>query len=72
MHLQGEDQVTGKIVPLFHPRKDNWHVHFEFHEDNGEIVGLTEIGRVTILYLRINSRAQVIARKEWLRLGLYP
>ncbi|NUM45546.1 MAG: HNH endonuclease [Anaerolineales bacterium] len=72
LHLQGVDPVTGKTVPLFHPRKDNWYTHFQFHEETGEIVGLTEIGRVTIIYLRANSRAQVIARKEWLRLGLYP
>lgn len=46
--------------------------HFSIREETGEIEGLTEIGRATIARLRINSRAQIEARKQWLKLGLLP
>jgi hypothetical protein len=44
-----EDPLTGQIVPLFSPRRDEWHSHF--HWDGVYLVGLTVTGRATIAAL---------------------
>lgn len=64
------DEQTQSTVQLFHPRRDEWSEHFSVNTKTGEIKGLTTIGRATVSRLRINSAAQVAARKQWLRLGL--
>src|SRR4051812_36786276 len=38
-NLTGIDESSGLIVPLFHPRRDVWSVHFEFV--GPRIIGLT-------------------------------
>ncbi len=68
--VRGVDELTGQEANLFNPRRDVWGEHFSLVEETGEIEGLTPGGRATVSRLRINSRAQVAARKEWLRLGL--
>lgn len=64
------DETEQREVPFFNPRRDIWDEHFEIVIETGEIEDLTEIGRVTIVRLRINSPAQIEARKQWLKLGL--
>jgi hypothetical protein len=68
--VRAEDELTRQEVGLFNPRLDAWHEHFLIIEEAGEIKGLTASGRATVSRLRINSVAQVEARKQWLRLGL--
>ena len=29
INLQVEDPDTGKVISLFHPRRDDWYVHFQ-------------------------------------------
>jgi hypothetical protein len=48
------DPVSGELVPLYHPRQDEWNVHFTFSEDFGEVIGLTSIGRATVSRLEMN------------------
>jgi hypothetical protein len=64
------DELTQQEVNLFNPRRDAWHEHFSIAEEIGEIKGLTASGRATVVRLRINSKTQVEARKQWLRLRL--
>lgn len=64
------DELTQREIRLFDPRRDIWREHFSIMEETGEIEGLTETGRATVARLRINSKAQVEARKQWLKLGL--
>lgn len=64
------DELTQREADLFNPRRDLWDEHFSIVEETGEIKGLSASGRATVLRLRINSPAQVKARKQWLRLGL--
>jgi hypothetical protein len=40
------DPITGKLVRLFHPRKDRWAEHFVW--EGPILVGLTAIARATI------------------------
>jgi 5-methylcytosine-specific restriction endonuclease McrA len=44
-HLTGEDEATGKTVPLFHPRTDRWKAHFQIDTETGSIRGRTPTGR---------------------------
>ena len=29
-NLAGRDELTGALIPLFHPRRDEWETHFEW------------------------------------------
>jgi len=40
--------------------------------NTGSDVGAGPIGRVTVACLEMNSMAQVAARQQWMRLGLFP
>ena len=55
------DPETGQLTPLFHPRLDSWDDHYEFR--NGEILGLTATGRVTVRLLRMNRPTRVKERQ---------
>ena len=57
---------------FYHPRQDLWEEHFSVESALSEILALTAIGRVTIVGLKMNSRAQLTAREFWIQLGLFP
>lgn len=69
-YVSAVDELTRQEADLFNPRRDMWDEHFSILEETGEIKGLSAIGRATVSRLRINSPAQVEARKQWLQLGL--
>lgn len=50
---------TGKLVPLFHPRRDVWSAHFTWK--GTLIVGQSAIGRATV---------QLLAMNDWRRIEL--
>jgi hypothetical protein len=70
-HLYGRDPESQSEVRLFHPREDLWELHFSAEAENGEIHGLTSIGRATVMRLHMNHDAQRVARQQWMRLGLF-
>lgn len=70
--VQGIDPESQEEVRLFHPRADRWEQQFQVDLESGEIVGRTPVGRTTVVCLEMNSPAQLIARSQWLRLGLFP
>jgi hypothetical protein len=56
-NVAGVDPLEGRIVRLFHPRKDVWAEHFAW---NGPVlIGISGFGRATIEVLEMN-RADVI------------
>jgi hypothetical protein len=68
---QGLDPLTGEAVPLFHPRIDDWDLHFEFSVKNlGEIAGLSPIGRATVACLEMNNPDFVILRQLLIEIGI--
>ena len=71
-YVSGSDSDSGAVVRLFHPREDQWKDHFQVTPDSGKIVGRTPIGRATVARLEMNSVAQIVARQQWMRLGLFP
>jgi len=61
--LASIDLESGLIVRLFSPRTDIWSEHFRLQ--NGVIVPLTAIGRVTEYLLRLNLPESVELRKSY-------
>ena len=45
-HVEALNPDTGKQVPLFHPRSDNWEMHFRW--EGYYLVGQTPVGRATV------------------------
>jgi HNH endonuclease len=66
------DLETNKLMPFFQPRQDRWEEHFRVNEQTCLLEGLTAKGKVTIFALKLTSQSQVSARRQWLRLGIYP
>jgi HNH endonuclease len=66
--LASIDPETGKIIPLYHPRKDLWHEHFGLN--GAEFEPLTPIGRVTVQLLQLNRRDRVEERQLLLQVGM--
>lgn len=62
--------VTGELIPLFNPRRDEWSQHFRLH--GVEIVGLTDIGRTTTTFLQLNASERRLERLELIRAGVFP
>jgi hypothetical protein len=57
------DIETGRIERLFNPRTDGWAEHFCV--EDGQIVPLTPIGRVTEYLLQFNQ-PQSVQERRWL------
>lgn len=66
------DPVSREMVPLFHPRLDDWHEHFAWDVDRLTLVGLTPIGRATIEALRLNRTGVINLRRLLLLGGKHP
>lgn len=71
-HINAHDPVSEEVARLFHPRQDRWEDHFQVLTESGELVGRTSIGRVTVNRLGMNNDVQIAARRQWMRLGLFP
>ncbi|QLE59731.1 HNH endonuclease [Nostoc sp. TCL26-01] len=67
--LASIDPETGKIVPLYHPRQDLWHEHFQLKD--AEILPLTAQGRVTVSLLQLNRPDRVEERLLFLQAGIF-
>lgn len=65
-----EDSDSGRPVPLFNPRTDDWNSHFRW--EGYFIVPLTAIGRVTVHALDLNSARRMQIRQAEELLGLFP
>ena len=63
-NIASYDLETGALTPLFHPRQQQWDAHFTYQE--GVLIGLTAIGRVTIRVLQINLSELVQMRLIWM------
>ncbi len=55
------DPETGEVVPLYNPRRDKWHEHFQL--SGAEFMPLTPKGRVTVRLLQLNRPDRVEERK---------
>lgn len=62
-NIAGLDPLSGRLVRLFHPRRDNWSDHFAW--EGPLALGRSGIGRATIDVLWINHPVMVELRR-WL------
>jgi hypothetical protein len=68
--IASQDEVTGKLVPLFNPRRHKWVRHFRWQ--GAYLLGRTAIGRVTVALLNINAPLRVELREALMDEGLFP
>ena len=61
-NLTGIDPQTSELTELFHPRRQKWQDHFEWH--GIYLTGKTATGRTTIRVLNMNSEDQVALRSS--------
>ncbi|MFN8485953.1 MAG: HNH endonuclease signature motif containing protein [Caldilineaceae bacterium] len=71
-YITALDPEANTAVRLFHPREEHWEEHFEVNLESGLIVGKTASGRATIICLGMNSQLQLMARRQWMSLGIFP
>lgn len=63
---------TSEEVPLFNPRKDNWSEHFIWSADGLQIVGVTQVGRITVEALALNRERVIGIRAADRQIGRHP
>jgi hypothetical protein len=68
---ESHDPETKTTIRYFHPRKDDWDIHFEWKHEAGELVGKTPIGRATIHGLGMNSPDMLELRQLLFELGIF-
>ena len=64
------DPATGRLVPIFHPRRQRWRNHFRWQGTT--VVGLTATGRATIAALQLNRTLILAIRTEEALRGRHP
>jgi len=64
------DPLTGLITRLFNPRTQVWQQHFAL--EKARIVGLTDVGRATVVLLRLNDPLRLLEREILMSVGRYP
>ncbi|HMN29425.1 MAG TPA: hypothetical protein PKE45_14845 [Caldilineaceae bacterium] len=65
--------MSGGIVSLFHPRTQNWFVHFQWSDDGLRILGQTPTGRATVALLHLDDDPDVLTvRSYWVLAGWHP
>jgi hypothetical protein len=67
-----EEPLTDEGVRIFHPRQHAWIDHFAWDAAGIRLLGLTAIGRATIIALDINNEVIVDARRRWVGVGWHP
>jgi hypothetical protein len=70
--VRARDPLIGEVVALFHPRQQMWADHFQWNEPGELIVGLTAVGRATVIALNMNNPVIVDARRRWIGVGWHP
>jgi len=67
--LVAADPATKEQVELFHPCRAVWGNHFTWNSERTEIIGVSAIGRATIVALRMNRPQMIRLRQMWADLG---
>ena len=67
---EAADPHTGKVVPLFNPRKHQWADHYRWQ--NYQIVPLTPTSRATVAALDLNHPRRVQIRRAEELFALFP
>lgn len=68
-NLSGVDPETVQVVRLFDPRKDIWAEHFRIADVR--ILGISPVGRATVIVLAMNHPEELAVREEMSRDGFW-
>jgi hypothetical protein len=68
--ITGPDPLTGELVPIYHPRQNDWLEHFRW--DGVRVFGITQIGRATVATLKMNRPIMFSIREEEQLFGRHP
>lgn len=66
------DPQTGRVVPLFNPRRQRWSQHFAWSEDALFVIGRTATGRATVEALHLNRAELLNLRRVLQAAGEHP
>lgn len=66
------DPLTGEVVPLYHPRQQKWSDHFAWDGSGAIVIGVTAVGRATVVRLQMNHEVIIPARRKWVSAGWHP
>ncbi len=66
------DLISEKIVPLYHPRRQQGQQHFLWSEDFSLIIGIAATGRATVEALQMNREGLVNFRRLLHEMGEHP
>lgn len=72
LQTAGIDPVTRGDQPLYNPRRQRWHDHFQWDAGGALIRGLTPVGRATVMALDLNHEHVVAVRRRWIEVGWHP
>ena len=64
----GQPMVVDHIIP----QSQGWDEHFAWDASGIHLIGLTPVGRITILVLHINNEVILNARRRWVSAGWHP
>jgi len=70
--LTALDPDSGGQVPLFNPRQDEWGAHFAWSAEGLQVIGLTAVGRATIVALELNRERIIRIRAADQIAGRHP
>lgn len=68
-NVAGYEPDSDRLFPLFNPRLDPWSEHFAW--SGPVLVGLTPVGRTTVVVLRLNEPDRIEHRRLLLEAGLF-
>lgn len=66
------DPLTRQLMPLFNPRTDIWSDHFQWSDDDLQIIGITPTGRATVQLLKVNREGNINLRRLLKMAELHP
>ena len=60
------------MIALFNPRTQRWQEHFVWQQNGLYVVGISPVGRATVVALQMNNPWIVRARKVWIAVHIHP
>jgi hypothetical protein len=69
-NIAGFNIRDNDVIRLYHPRRDRWSDHFRWR--GPRLLGLTDVGRVTIHVLGMNHPDIITLRRELIAEGVFP
>jgi hypothetical protein len=66
------DTITEQNIRLYNPRIEDWNTHFSWNENFTEVIGITAIGKVTVIQLKLNRIGLINIRKLLVMYGEHP